>query len=275
MFVGLLTVPFGNDHTIDDIVGFASKAGITGLEIASGPGSHIDTTTFDKREADRVRALVKKAKLKITSLAYYANMTDGKPETADGILKVIDAAKLLGVDVVCTIAGLPQPGKSKEQMIREEMPKVFRPALDHAGELGIRLALENWYATNIEHFGLWDLVFDTLPDAHFGLNYDPSHLLWQGIDYLGGVDKYRDRIFHTHAKDVDMKDHIRREVGWNGPGWWRYVIPGFGQIDWGTFIERLYSIGYTGVLSIEHEDGAQGREEGFIRGLRYLKQFVD
>ncbi|MFA6108602.1 MAG: sugar phosphate isomerase/epimerase [Candidatus Latescibacterota bacterium] len=274
MYVGLLTAPFGRE-SLEQVIAFAAKAGFRGLEVTAGPGAHVDTARFTPSDANRIKDLVAKAGIQITSLAYYRNICDGNAETGEHYLKAIDAAVLLGTDVVCGLAGMPVAGKSKADTIREVVTKAYRPVLDHARDKGVKIALENWYATNIQHFGLWDLLFELIPDPHFGLNYDPSHLLWQGIDYLGGVERYKDRIFHTHAKDTEVKQHVLRHVGCLESGWWRYVIPGFGEIDWGVYIERLYGIGYTGVLSIEHEDGRQGREEGFIRGLRHLSQFVD
>lgn len=274
MYVGLLTAPFGGE-SLDTIIDFATEAGITGLEIAAGPGGHVDTNTFTQDEAKRVRERADAGGLIITSLAHYVDVCDGKPETTENFEKVMQAASWLGIDVVCSMAGMPVDGKTKHETIQEVLPVFYKPILAKARDMGLKIAMENWTATNIQDFSHWDLVFDVLPDENLGLNYDPSHLIWQGIDYLAGVDIYKDRIFHTHAKDTDMRDHVRRHVGYLGGGWWRYVIPGFGQIDWGTYIERLYNIGYEGVLSIEHEDGAQGREEGFIRGMRHLSQFVD
>ncbi len=274
MYVGLLTAPFGGE-SLDTIIDFATEAGITGLEIAAGPGGHVDTNTFTQDEAKKVREKTDAGGLIITSLAHYVDVCDGKPETTENFEKAMQAASWLGIDVVCSMAGMPVDGKTKHETIQEVLPVFYKPILAKARDMGLKVAMENWTATNIQDFSHWDLVFDVLPDENLGLNYDPSHLIWQGIDYLAGVDIYKDRIFHTHAKDTDMRDHVRRHVGYLGGGWWRYVIPGFGQIDWGTYIERLYNIGYDGVLSIEHEDGAQGREEGFIRGMRHLSQFVD
>lgn len=274
MYVGILTAPF-NGEPLDNAIAFATEAGITGMEITAGPGAHIDTTVFTQDAAKKLREQTDASGIVISGLAYYTNICDGKPETAETFRKVMQAASWLGVDVVCAMAGMPVPGKSKHETIRDDVPKFYTPILSEAADLGLKIALENWTATNIQDFSHWDLLFDVLPQENFGLNYDPSHLIWQGIDYLAGVDRYKDRIFHTHAKDTDMKDHVRRHVGYLGAGWWRYVIPGFGQIDWGTYVERLNGIGYTGTLSIEHEDGSQGREEGFIRGARYLSRYVD
>jgi sugar phosphate isomerase/epimerase len=138
----------------------------------------------------------------------------------------------------------------------------------------VKIAFENWTATNIQHLGHWQRVFELVPDANVGLNFDPSHLFWQQIDYLEAVERFGPRIFHTHAKDTEVLEHRRREVGVNGGGWWRYVIPGYGEIDWGVYISRLRRVGYDGVLSIEHEDSTLGREEGFRKGQRHLALFV-
>jgi len=101
-----------------------------------------------------------------------------------------------------------------------------------------------------------------VPDDNFGLNFDPSHLVWQGIDYLQAVEVFAKRIFHTHAKDTEIVQHKLRWLGCLEGGWWRY------------YIARLRRNGYDGILSIEHEDSALGREEGFIKGLQHLRQFA-
>ena len=138
----------------------------------------------------------------------------------------------------------------------------------------MKIALENWYATNIQHLDHWRAVFDVLPDAHFGLNFDPSHLDWQGIDVLAAVEEFRERIFHVHAKDVLVEPAKLARVGYGGDGWWRYVLPGYGRIRWGEFIGALRKIGYDDVLSIEHEDDAFPAEEGFVKAARYLNTLV-
>jgi sugar phosphate isomerase/epimerase len=140
--------------------------------------------------------------------------------------------------------------------------------------MGIKLALENWYATNMQNLSHWELMFELVPNENFGLNFDPSHLVWQDIDYLHAVDVFGSRIFHTHAKDTEVVAHRKAWVGNQGKGWWRFVIPGLGEINWGVYIARLRKVGFDGVLSVEHEDGAVGREEGFIMAARHLHQFM-
>ena len=278
MDIGILTAPLSG-KSLDWIIGFAKDNGFGALEVVSGPGSkHLDTTKLSAEKAKRINAALRKARVRISSLAYYANLLEPDEKTraarADAMRSVIDAAALLGVDVVCALAGFPMPGKDRTQTIAEDYPGVFGPLAKYAAKKKIKIAFENYFATNIRNLADWEQVFTVVPDANMGLNYDPSHLLWQGIDYMEAVEKFKDRIFHTHAKDTEVKQHALRWLGNQSGGWWRYVIPGFGEVNWGVYIARLRSIGYVGVLSIEHEDGAFGVEEGFIRGQRYLSQFV-
>jgi len=278
MYVGILTGPFG-DQSLDHVAAFAAEYGFGGLEVVTGPGSkHIDTNTFDEAEARRVRELMESRALVFSSIAAYANMTDGKPENraknVATVRRAIEIAEMLRVPVVCTLAGHPYNDRSKYQTIEEDCASVFPPLVEYAESKGIKIALENWYATNIQHLGHWKRLFEVVPSKNFGLNFDPSHLCWQQIDYIEAVDKFGDRIFHTHAKDTEIKDYCLRWVGNQEDGWWRYVIPGMGRVKWGEYIAALRRNGYDGTLSIEHEDNAVGREEGFLLGKKYLEQFI-
>ena len=129
---------------------------------------------------------------------------------------------------------------------------------------------------------MWDEMFSRIPDKNFGLNLDPSHLHWLGIDYIKAVKDYKDRIFHAHAKDTEiLSDNIYNlsiAMTQHG-GWWRYRMPGLGEIDWGRFISALQEHGYDYALSIEHEDPIwSGSEEKIKQGLRlgikHLRRFV-
>lgn len=278
MYVGILTGPFAGEP-LEHVAAFAGQYSFGGLEVVTGPGSkHIDTNTFTAETAEAVKELMEKRALQISSLGAYTNPTDGDPErrkaNLETIHRAIDIASLLGVEVVCTLAGLPPAGKDKYKVIEEDCAQVFPPLVEYAATKNVKIALENWTATNIQHLGHWDRIFEVVPHKNFGLNFDPSHLHWQDIDYIEAVDKFADRIFHTHAKDTEIKAHRRRYVGNHGDGWWRYVIPGLGQIKWGEYIAALRRNGYDGVLSIEHEDDAVGREEGFLIAKKNLEQFI-
>jgi sugar phosphate isomerase/epimerase len=190
------------------------------------------------------------------------------------MMDVIAAADVLGLGVVCTLAGFPAEGKNKMQTIRECLPDVFAPLAEEAGKRGIKIAFENWFATNLQNLDSFKAITEALPQENVGFNFDPSHLLWQQLDHIAAVDEFKDRIFHVHAKDTAIRKDILGRVGVLEGGWWRYVIPGFGEIDWGRFILALREIGYDGVLSVEHEDRAFGAEDGFEKALTHLSQFV-
>lgn len=276
MQVGMLTAPF-NKEPLDGVIEFAGANGIEALEIASGPGAkHIDVTDLSDARVSELKKMLEDNNVVISSLAWYTNMTnpDNREDIMSNFRLLVDCAEKLGVGVVCTLAGMPVAGKDKFKTIEEDASVVFPPLVEYAASKGIKVALENWFATNIQGLAHFDKMFEVVPHENFGLNYDPSHLLWQGIDYIAGVDRFAKRIFHTHAKDCEVKDDKLAYLGNQMGGWWRYVIPGFGRVKWGEYIAALRRNGYNGVLSIEHEDGALGREEGFIKGKNYLKMFA-
>jgi sugar phosphate isomerase/epimerase len=278
MYVGILTAPFAGEP-LEVVAAFAGQYSFGGLEIVAGPGSkHINTDNFGPEQAQAVTDLMVKRNLQISAVAAYSNVTDADPDrrarNIQTVHNAIDAAALLGVDVVNTIAGLPPAGKDKYKAIEEDCAPVYKPIVEHAAEKGIKIAMENWYATNIQHLGHWQALFELVPDANFGLNFDPSHLVHQDIDYIEAVDKFADRIFHSHGKDTEIKQHVKRIVGNQGTGWWRYVIPGLGVIRWGEYIAALRRNGFNGPISIEHEDNAVEREEGFLIGKKYLEQYI-
>lgn len=276
MKVGILTSPM-RDKSLEEVIVFAGANGIDALEVASGPGSpHLDFTDFDRSKADAVKTCLAENNVVISSLAWYTNATDpAKRDEVSGNFKLlVDAAKMLEIDVVCTLAGMPVEGKDKLKTIESDCVEVFTPFVEYADSMGVKVALENWFATCLQGLAHFDKMFESVPHPNFGLNFDPSHLIWQGIDYMAAVERFSSRIFHTHAKDTEIRDDKLAYLGNQMMGWWRYVIPGFGRIKWGEYVGVLRRNGYDGVLSIEHEDATLGPEEGFIKGTNYLKQFV-
>jgi len=276
MKVGMLTAPFAEER-FEVVMDFAESAAIPCLEVVTHPGSkHIDPARLTPAKARRLKEDLEERMLEISSLAYYtcditvASKTKKVQETAK---KVIDGAAKLGVPTVCMLAGFAAKGMSKHETIRQVLPKAFKPILVHARKKGVNIALENWFETCLQGLDTFEALFEAIPDPNFGLNYDPSHLYHQECDHLLPLSAFRDRIFHTHAKDTLVDRSRRAKTGVYGDGWWRYVIPGFGNIDWGEYIAHLRMNGYDGVLSIEHEDASQTREEGFLRGAWHLEQF--
>jgi sugar phosphate isomerase/epimerase len=273
----MLTVPFAQEG-FDVVMDFAEEAGIPCLEVFAAPGSkHIDPDGLTKSEAEKIKEELNARALEITALAYYEpNITnpDKIKDVQNHAKKALRAAKKLDVPVVGMLAGFPAQGMTKIETIREVLPKAFKPILTEADKQEVNIALENWFQTCLQGIDTFEALFEAIDHPRFGLNYDPSHLYHQECDYFRPVSMFPDRIFHTHAKDTLVNRAKRAEVGIYAPGWWRYVIPGFGGIAWGEFITHLRMNGYDGVMSIEHEDPWQSREEGFARGALYLEQFM-
>jgi sugar phosphate isomerase/epimerase len=273
MYVGLLTARFPGEMTFEQIARWSADAGFDALEVHT---RHLAPQTVLADGGAAVRKVLEETGLRISSLAHYANFNrNNTPEAyADDMGKVLAAAEVLGVEVVCTLAGFADGDKSKTDTIREVLPGIFGPLADDAARRGLKIAFENWFATNLQGVDTFRALVEALPQANVGFNFDPSHLYWQRCDYLAAVAEFSGRIFHTHAKDTAVYPDKLAAVGVLAGGWWRYCIPGFGEIDWGRYILALRENGYDGVLSIEHEDRAFDAESGFRAGLKYLSQFV-
>ena len=256
--------------------------------------THIDVTDFSASDARHVRAVVDDAGVDISALGYYPNPLAPDPDESavyvEHIRHVVRAAALLGVDLVNTFAGR-DPARSVE----EQWPRflaVWRPLAAFAEEHGVRIAIENcpMLFTQDEWPGgknlayspaIWRRMFEDIPSDRFGLNYDPSHMIWQQMDYLRPLRAFADRIFHVHAKDVRLDRDRLDETGilatpleYHTP-----KLPGLGDVDWGRFFSVLTDIGYDGPVCVEVEDRAYEHSlEGRIVSLRqsaaYLRTFV-
>jgi len=271
MKVGFLTACMRNKN-LDEILDFAAQAGFQALEVTS---AHLQMDNLDERKAESLKSKLKEKGLVLSSVAHYANFLAGDRNLHQAQMKrAVDVAVMLDVNVVCALAGVAPMGADKVRLLREEALPHWKPLAKYAEEKGIKIAFENWFRTLTENLEHWTICFETIDEDNVGLNFDPSHLYWMGIDYLAAVDEFKDRIFHTHAKDTEIKQERLRRLGCRSTSWWRYVIPGFGGIDWGAYVSRLRGIQYDGVLSIEHEDKTFGPEEGLEKGLAHLSLFV-
>jgi sugar phosphate isomerase/epimerase len=288
--LGLLTAAFP-DLSLEEVAAWAGAEGFETLEVACWPAgggerrryagvTHIDVEGFD---ADEVRGVMERHGLEISSLAYYPNNLHPdaahREEVNGHLRKVIDAAAALGVGVVGTFVG-----NDKDRPLPENLAtfrEVWPPLVDHAGERGVRIAIENcpmifswdeWPGGNNLAWSpaIWSEMFDAIPEGNFGLNLDPSHLVWLMIDYERAVYDFADRIFHAHAKDLEVRREglYRHGTFSSGIGWQVPRLPGLGEVDWSRFVAALYAIGYDHVLSIEHEDRRfEGSEELVKRGF--------
>ena len=290
MKLGLLTAAFP-DLALEEVAAWAASEGFETLEIACWPAAggerrryagvtHIDVDALD---AEAVHALLARHGLEISALAYYPNNLhpDGahREEVNAHLRKVVDAARELGVGIVGTFAGNDPTQSPPENMRR--FREVWPPLVSYAEERGVKIAIENcpmifsydeWPGgTNLARSpAVWDEMFETIPSPSFGLNLDPSHLVWQMIDYERVVYDYADRILHVHAKDMEVnRDGLYRNgVLSLGIGWQVPRLPGLGEVRWDRFLAALYAVGYDHVVSIEHEDSSfEGTDELVKRGF--------
>jgi sugar phosphate isomerase/epimerase len=232
---------------------------------------------------DAVHEIVDRHGLAISALAYYPNNLhpdDAHRQEVNGHLrKVIDAAQRLGVGIVGTFAGNDKDRPLPENL--ERFRQIWPPLVDYAGERGVKVAIENcpmifsydeWPGgTNLAYApAIWDEMFSAIPTDNFGLNLDPSHLVWLMIDYERAVYDYGERIFHAHAKDLEVRRNglYRHGTLSSGIGWQVPRLPGLGEVHWDRFLAALYAVGYDHVVSIEHEDrNFEGKEELVKRGF--------
>jgi sugar phosphate isomerase/epimerase len=274
-------------RTLPQLCEWAAAEGYEALEVAAWPdlgdrpftATHLAVESFGPAEADATRALFAKHGLELSSLAYYDNNLHPDPTERAAInahlARCIEAAALVGCPTVGTFVGR-HPGRSVAENLRDA-EALFRPLVDRAGELGVRIIIENcvmegWhpdgYPGNLAYSPeLWEWMFG----LGLYLNYDPSHLVWMGIDPVEALRPYVDRIPHAQAKDIQVDPAARNRYGWPGRavtrddpwdvGWWRYRVPGLGQVDWVRVVDALYEGGFDGVLSVEHEDPVWGGTE--------------
>ena len=281
-------------ETLDEIAGWAGEHGYAALEVAAWPrvsgreweASHLDVATFDAGAAEQVRTTFDRHGLELSAVAYYENNLHTDIEQRGRIhghlRHCIDAAALLGCGLVGTFVGRDVTLSVTENLSLAE--KVLPPLVEYAGERDVRLVVENcpmegWhpdgYPANLAYSPeLWEWM------AGLGLylNFDPSHLVWLGIDPITALRPVVDRVLHVQAKDAEVDVTARstysvfgqlidRTSPW-ASGWWRYRVPGLGDVDWRRLVDVLYEGGFDGVVSVEHEDPVwSGTPERVKRGL--------
>jgi len=291
--------------TLDEVLGIAAEEGFDCVEVMCWPRgraerryagvTHIDVAGFGAAVATEVGALVERTGVAIAALGYYPNPLASDPEerqvAAAHLRAVIDAAALLGVPTVNTFVGR-DPVRSIEDnwpSFRETWPPLVR----HAAERGVDIGIENcpMLFTDDEWPGgknlaispaVWRRMFEEIPDARFGLNYDPSHMIWQRMDEVRPIEDFASRLRHVHAKDARVDRRRLDEVGvlaaplaYHTP-----KLPGLGDVRWGAFFAALTSAGYTGPVCVEVEDRAYegslaDRRRALRQSARYLRQFMD
>ncbi|MCD7737733.1 MAG: sugar phosphate isomerase/epimerase, partial [Lachnospiraceae bacterium] len=274
------------------------------LELACWPGgkaerryagvSHLNVDEMTDEKVAYVKNYLAEKNMELSALAFYPNTLDHDLEKRAfqiaHLKKVIAAAAKLGVSTVTTFIGRDQYKTVEDNLkiVAEEWP----PILEYAQSLGVRIAIENcpmlfgpdqWpggqnlMTTPV----IWREVFRLLPYDNLGINYDPSHFVWQMVDYIQPLYEFKDKIFHVHFKDIKLYPEKLREAGtMSYPlSYMSPKLPGLGDVDWGKFISALTDIGYDGYACVEVEDRAfEGSFEKVVDSLvlskKYISQFM-
>lgn len=299
-----------------EIAKFAQRTGFTSMQLSAWPTSALNADEITDARIAEIKRDLDSRNIEISALGFYPNVLsedEAAGKEAQRYLKqVVDLAARMEVAVVSTFAG-----RRKSRPVHESLApfkEVFSPLVDHAEKRGIRIAIENCpmhdfmtgTGDNIAYSPeLWDEIFRLVPSDHLGLEFDPSHCIWLHIDYIAAIRQYGKKIFHVHAKDLEIRRDIMSRVSILGSaltfqghvmahGWPRARTPGWGEVDWPKFITALRDAGYQGNLDIEHEDdvfantsafsehhgeadvvGNYGRDEvGLILGYKTLSRYL-
>lgn len=299
---GLLTAIL-DGWTYEEAVDIAAGQGFQCLEVACWPAgkaerryagvSHIDAERVleDDAYAKHVTDYIAGKGMHISSLAYYPNTMD--PDAAkrtaaiDHLKALIRASAKLGVNMVSTFIGRDQ-AKSEEENLRL-FQEIWPPIIKLAEEQGVKVAIENcpmlfgedqWPGGQnlMRSPALYRKLFDLIPSPNFGLNFDPSHYVWQQMDYVKTIYDFKDRIFHVHFKDIKLYPEKLAECGvmaypldYMSP-----KLPGLGDVDWAAFISALNDIRYSGDAVIEVEDKAfEDSREDILKSIALSKRYLD
>ncbi len=298
MQLGFVSAIF-RDLSLNDVLAFAAAEGYRCVEVMCWPGhgadlrhrgvTHIEVDGFTPAAADDVRAMCERYGVAISALGYYANPLSADENEARfcqaHLKKVIAAAPLLGLNSVNAFVGARTQLPLEDNLKR--FAEVWPDLVRHAEDRGVRIGIENcpmlfqhtWpFGMNLARTpAIWRQMFEIIPSASFGLNYDPSHLVMQLIDPYAPIREFGPRIFHTHAKDMRIDRHRLDDVGSLGLPMERSTakIPGLGQIDWGRWIGALSDVGYNGAVCVEVEDHAfTDTLEGRKRSLRISRNVL-
>lgn len=283
---------------------YAASCGYKSVEVCCWPFgkaerryagvTHIDVDTLDEQKVVDINSYLKNKGIEISALGYYPNPLDPDPEKSRffiaHIKKVIDASAMLGINAINTFIGRDKNRSVDENF--EIFKTVWQPLIQYAESRKVKVGIENcpMIFTRDEWPGgnnlattpvIWRRMFSEIPSKYFGLNFDPSHLLWMQMDYVKPLYEFSEKIFHVHLKDARVYKDKLDDVGimaapleFHAP-----KLPGMGDIDWSKFFSALNDIRYTGHVCVEVEDKAfegslEERKNALSISYRYISQFL-
>lgn len=292
------------EESFESVLKVAARLGYDCVEVMCWPRgkatrryagiTHIDVDDFTANRASEILDMAARYGVAISGLGYYPNPlsadADEATGAADQLVKLFKAAAMLGVGRVNTFIGR-DPAKTVEANWPRFL-QTWRPLVAAAEAEGVRIGIENcpmlftadeWPGgKNLAHSpAIWRRMFEAIPSDHFGLNYDPSHMVFQQMDYLAPIREFADRIFHVHAKDVRVDRHRIDSVGILGyPNDYHVPkLPGMGDVDWGKFFSVLGDSGYRGPVCVEVEDrifegSVESRTLALKQSYDFLRPFI-
>ncbi len=288
-----------HDLSLEEVLAFAAEEGFACVELMCWPRgkaerryagvTHVDVTDFTPMHVAHVRDLVRIHGVAISGFGYYPNPLDANLEqraiAIDHLKKVIRAAPLVGVNVVNTFIGRDQakPESANLELVAEIWPGIVAEAKAAGVKIGIEhcpmlYSQDEWPGgKNLAHCPeIWRKLLEMFPGGTLGLNFDPSHLVWQGIDCVRAIREFGSHFAHVHAKDERIDRDRLHEVGVFGFGWHTPKLPGLGDVKWSEFFSALTDAGYDGPVCIEAEDRAfEGSLEKRKQGLRQSRKFLE
>ena len=290
------------EWTLEQHMQFAAQNGFDSLEVMCWPAgkaerryagvTHIDVSDFGSGEAERIKSQMRQYNISISSLGYYPNpltpIVEERQMYIEHIKKVIAASALIGINTMTTFVGR-DPAKAIEDQW-DDFEAVWKPLVAFAEAQGVRIGIENCpMLFSLDEWpggknlaispDVWRRMFDSIPSDQWGLNFDPSHLIWQHIDYVRCIMEFGNRFVHVHAKDTKIDTDLLYQHGIMGLKWHRPKLPGLGDVQWGAFFSALNDVGYSGDVAIEVEDRAyEGSQADIERSItqskRHLEQFM-
>jgi sugar phosphate isomerase/epimerase len=283
-----MEIGFVASGDVGDALRRAARLGFAGIELNCIWGQPADLETWTDDDTRRTHAVMAETGTRILALSTgWANHLSPDAATRERAManmrRAIALAPQLGTHIV-TCNAFGDPATPPQDQV-SAFAQVFGQYARWCEDAGVRIGIENCPHVHSAHGiqignvactpDLFARFFAAVPSRAIGMEYDPSHYCWLGVDYVAVIRQFADRMVFMHAKDTEILRDRLASVGIYGEGWWRYRMPGMGQVDWAAIIRALTEVGYRAGMAIEHEDPVyEGPrfEEGLSLGLGFLRQ---
>ena len=273
---------------VDTTFSWASANGWPVIELHGGPRySYVDWEAIASGRNNPVADACARTGIEVAGimhglLPFLSPDPDLRAKAVEDLDVLLRAAQRCEIPLVSTFTGRDSTKTLHENL--EGFARVFPAVADLAGRRGVRLAFENCpmyeFWPNDSNIAvspsLWREMFSLVPNETLGINLDPSHLVWQGIDVGRAVRQLAGRIWLVQAKDTERLPSVMADEGMLTPRWWRHRLPGHGEVDWVEFFSALQEVGYGGPVIVEHEDPMWSGDEGRVTaGLALARETLE